>query len=354
MRTARENQIFLPSNAFQNILVLALITFFAMIERGSKMVDINDYREEKSCVYKNEEYLVRDNGAVLRKARPCKKTRQYDNVWTFGKVYDLHKNYLFLAGVEVHRIVATAFHGEPPTSEHMVDHIDTNRHNNRPGNLRWITRLENVVRNEITRKKIEYLTGVSIYKFLDNIAAYRDALDDSDFSWMRRVTEEEAKACLDNIKRWDEEKTKVNHSKGKIGEWIYTKMNTNIIDSLTPLAKQKDWKTPNEFLCCPDKVDTDPIQFYLKNLSEDAIFSKNRYGESTIIKFASADNKEIVVITAIPSSSKPFALVKITFENGYYLHTSLGSFFTDKGAEKQFTLAQGLEWAGGDTFDDYC
>ena len=39
------------------------------------MVDINDYREEKSCVYKDEEYLVRDNGAVLRKARLNQRVR---------------------------------------------------------------------------------------------------------------------------------------------------------------------------------------------------------------------------------------------------------------------------------------
>ena len=42
------------------------------------MVDINDYREEKSCVYKDEEYLVRDNGAVLRKSRPNQKTRKWN------------------------------------------------------------------------------------------------------------------------------------------------------------------------------------------------------------------------------------------------------------------------------------
>ena len=48
------------------------------------MVDINDYREEKSCVYKDEEYLVRDNGAVLRKSRPNQRTRKHDNEWTFG------------------------------------------------------------------------------------------------------------------------------------------------------------------------------------------------------------------------------------------------------------------------------
>ena len=62
----------------------------------------------------------------------------------------------------------------------------------------------------------------------------------------------------------------------------------------------------------------------------------------------------IVIITNIPSSVKTLGLVKVTFEDGYYLHTNLGSFFTEEGAEKEFVLAQGLEWTGGDTFDDYC
>ena len=50
------------------------------------MVDINNYQEEKSCVYKDEEYLVRDNGSVLRKARPSQRARKLDNEWTFGKI----------------------------------------------------------------------------------------------------------------------------------------------------------------------------------------------------------------------------------------------------------------------------
>jgi hypothetical protein len=54
------------------------------------------------------------------------------------------------------------------------------------------------------------------------------------------------------------------------------------------------------------------------------------------------------------SNVKNYALAKITFENGYYLHTGLGTFSSKDGAEKYFQLEQGLEWSGGEVFDDYC
>ena len=50
---------------------------------------------------------------------------------------------------------------------------------------------------------------------------------------------------------------------------------------------------------------------------------------------------------------KRYALAKITYEDGLFVHTG-HTFFTNEGAEKQFTLAQGLEWTGGDSIDDYC
>ena len=48
------------------------------------MVYIDDYNEVKGCVYKDEHYSVRDNGAIMRQKREGKPKRKYDEVWSFG------------------------------------------------------------------------------------------------------------------------------------------------------------------------------------------------------------------------------------------------------------------------------
>lgn len=55
--------------------------------------------------------------------------------------------------VRVHRLVALAFLGPPPTSRHEVAHIDGDRRNSRASNLRWSTRTENN-RDKITHGTI--------------------------------------------------------------------------------------------------------------------------------------------------------------------------------------------------------
>lgn len=43
----------------------------------------------------------------------------------------------------VHRLVALAFHGDPPTKNHIINHKDGVKGNNVPDNIEWVTRSEN-------------------------------------------------------------------------------------------------------------------------------------------------------------------------------------------------------------------
>ena len=73
---------------------------------------------------------------------------------------------------------------------------------------------------------------------------------------------------------------------------------------------------------------------------------------------AITDNGETIFVltesTEGENAIKPWGLAKITFEDSKFVHESIQSFFSKEGAEKQFTLAQGLVWTGGDSIDDYC
>lgn len=183
------------------------------------MVDINNYEREESCTYKGEVYLVRDNGAILRKAPEGAKVRPLDNKWTFGKKNP--NGYMILGDHRVHIIVATAFLGEKDSKIYVVDHIDTNRCNNRVENLRWLTRLENILRNDITRSKIEFICG-SVENFLKDPSLLRGhEHENNNFSWMRTVSKEEAENTLKNWSKILENKNEKNEESHPLGEWMF-------------------------------------------------------------------------------------------------------------------------------------
>lgn len=319
------------------------------------MVNVNHFEKECDCIYKDEQYSVRDNGAVLRHAPNNKLPRPTDNNWTFGKL-NSKTGYLEIASVRVHRIVATAFHKEPPTKEHVVDHIDTNKQNNRPDNLRWVTRLENILLNPITARRIELVCG-SVEAFLANPSKFRDKFPDPNYEWMCSVSREEAQASKERLLAWAESDKPLQG--GSLGEWIYNRSVSSqvtdyvvkeleFINSLTSNAVQKvrNWKTPSEFPCCPQENAHNPIADYTANLEVGNVFSRNQYASSIIDRFAISKDENTLWIMCKSGDEnpiKPYSLAEITYQNNVFVHNSLGTFFEKDGAEKQFTLAQGLE-----------
>lgn len=329
-------------------------------------VNIDIFLQEIDSLYKDEKYSVRDNGAVFRYPLGGKRTRPTDNNWTFGKL-NIKSGYLEIASVRIHRIIATAFHSEPPTKEHVVDHIDTNKQNNRPDNLRWITRLENILLNPITARRIEIICG-SVEAFLANPLLFRDKFPDPNYEWMCAVSIQEAQASKERLLAWAKSDKPLQG--GTLGEWIYNRSLSNqfveyveyeleFINSLTQNAVQKvrNWKTPGEFPCCPQKKTHNPIASYATNVNIGDVFCRNQYTSSIVESFAISKDENILWIMCKSGEEnpiKPYSLAEITFQNDVFVHNSLGTFFEKEGAEKQFILAQGIEWKGAETIDDYC
>jgi hypothetical protein len=327
------------------------------------MIDFTEHKAEVVCAYKGERYSVRDNGSVLRYPLEGKRPRPTDNSWTFGKL-NAKAGYLEIASVRIHRIVATAFHGEPPTKEHVVDHIDTNKQNNRPENLRWVTRLENILLNPITARRIELVCG-SVEEFLADPSKFRDKFQEPNYEWMCTVSTQEAQASKTRLLAWAKSDTPLKG--GTLADWIYNRSlskqknetKLEIINSLTPNAVQKaqNWRTPSEFTCCPKEKHVNPITTYSKNLNVGDIFSRNQFTSSLVERFAiSKDEKTLWIMCKSGDENpiKPYSLAEVTYQDDVFVHNSLGTFFQKDGAEKQFTLVQGLEWTGGETFDELC
>lgn len=335
------------------------------------MVCIDDDNEVRDCTYKDEHYSARSDGAVMRHRRKGMRKRKFDEVWSFG-IPNINTGYMDFCGERVHRIVATAFHGPAPSEQHVVDHIDTNRRNNRPENLRWLTKLENILSNEITRKKVELICG-SIEEFLANPwLLYGHEKEDKNFSWMRNVTPEEAQISLARLKEWANKPSQPKG--GTMGDWIFQEIPRPAIDSaivykepafpdvsdmreeafdvsptmndvieedkplqvqsLTPNAIQLDWKYPVAFPCCPQTYSGNPLDAYMANLEEGKVFSTNDWGDSTVLSFGMPKPDCLWVMCSISIGWKTHAITKISFKDDIFYHENKGVY--DIGDEPEY------------------
>ena len=327
------------------------------------MTDLIDiFSNELKVVYRGETYLVRDNGAVMRKNPPRKRARPLDNAWTFGR-QSPSAGYMHIAGVPVHRIVCTAFHGTPGTEQHVVDHIDTNRANNRQEKLRWVTKLENILLNPVTMRRVELIYG-SLDAFFSDPSKSKNADSSADFSWMRTVSKDEAETAKQHLLEWSLS-GKVP-SGGALGEWLYgtrergdDEPEPREFESLTPTAIQVDWRVPTEFPCCPltlDEGEEIAYKTYAAALQFGVVFAKNDFSSSLVVdaKYAEAG---IAVLTKFQDHSvKDWAVAHVSFSNGHLYHKSLGTFFELQGALKYFCKVTGDAFddeAFGDLFDDF-
>ena len=299
---------------------------------------LNEYKEVKECIINGEIYSVRDNGSILRHSRKVGRKRKDDNKWTFGNT-NKSNPYLHLSNVRVHRIVATAFHGEPEDPKFVVDHIDTNCRNNRPKNLRWLSRLENSLKNPITRKKIEYLCG-SIEAFLENPSILHNLKLDPNYSWMRAVSKEEAHNCKLRMHIWANKehnyKKEVTNKKyfekniyKPIKKWEVFGRETGLDLSRTPWCAQYMWKAPTSFPLAPESIDENPISSYLRNISKGTIFSESEYPDLCptlyVDDFVPIDRYHFIVICKTNSDLYHIVGVQFDKKSNHFIHFILES-----------------------------
>lgn len=314
------------------------------------------FSQEREVEYTGERYLVRDNGAVYRLNPYKKRTRPLDKKWTFGR-QSRSSGYMFISSARVHRIVCSAFHGRPPEDSYVVDHIDTNRANNRPDNLRWVTRLENVLLNPISMKRIELVYG-SLDAFFACPQRVKDETIYPDIAWMKTVSKEEARIAKERLQDWA--KSGSVPSGGALGEWVFaargrvdSKVEPEEFESLTASVIQVKWRTPTTFPCCPSEVGPAALQTYANNLTFGSVFADNRYGKSLVVDVRCSDT-QLVVLTHTTESFKSWAVAHISAENEFFYHKSEGTFFELAGAVKQFAILTGENHDLGASFDDYC
>jgi len=319
------------------------------------MVSLDDYKRQVECAYGGEQYSARDNGAVMRHLRLGQRKRKLDGQWTFGRL-NSQNGYLHISGKRVHRIVATGFYGEPPEPEYVVDHIDTNRQNNRPENIRWITRLENALNNPVTRKKIEYLCG-SIEAFLEKPSMLNELQGEPNIKWMRAVTPEEAENCRVRMSTWVRIKSKAKstshavQSRQSFDERAYKPLQKWEVGlagelglelALTPGCAQYMWRADAYFPCCPQVAGQNAVDDYFHNLTPGAVLALSEHEDFcpmlTVFKAKVIQKRSSIVVMCERADSKwSIVWIMLDEKSQHFIHFVLGIYVSKEDAEMEFS-----------------
>lgn len=368
------------------------------------MVDMNDFTREVTCEYKGEVYSVRDNGAVMRHPREGHKARKLDGVWTFGTKNSTN-GYMLINSHRVHIIVAKAFIPGNEDGKMIVDHKDTNRCNNRVENLRWLTRLENVLLNEATLKRVTFLCGGDINKFINDPSCLRDLSgDNQDIMWMRTVTSEEAKKAWEHISAWAKRPTSTykmmqnnESSTNNFEEWLqHHKANDNIslitgseettnadskqgesyikqtyslksrserelnywqellkteyshiytlTESLTAGALQKGFQEKMYFPLCPKKDFSEGLDTYAKNLHIGDVIARSNNGDVyTIESLGWTCEWDAIQVEYKFNDNTHFHCIHIEYDDGIFKH-SIGDYKSNyRFCDSPFVLQYGAK-----------
>ncbi|MDR7232787.1 hypothetical protein J2X45_003897 [Caulobacter sp. BE264] len=106
-----------------------------------------DLSDEQWRPVPGEDLLASDRGRIARPNGKVLALGTDRNGYRFVRLYRNGRCSSLMVGP----LVCAAFHGLRPSADHQADHIDSDRTNNSPWNLRWLTRSENLARASTTK-----------------------------------------------------------------------------------------------------------------------------------------------------------------------------------------------------------
>ena len=114
-------------------------------------------------------------------------------------------------------------------------------------------------------------------------------------------------------------------------------------------------RIPTKFYCCPHQVTGSPLKAYYDNVEIGMLFASNTYAKPFVFdKAMSLDNRIFVVMGKdVYGAMKPWVVYCVRWNGSNYSYV-VRAHFNYHSALKDFTVAQGKEWHGGDTLSDVC